>query len=161
MKYAGLKANDIVDGIGVCVSVWVQGCPIHCKGCHNPETWDFNGGIEIQSDKLIDEIIELISKNGVKRNLSILGGEPLAYENLSFVYNLINRVRVAYPDITIYLWTGQTLEDLQQEFNPFINEILTSIDVLIDGPYVEELRDISLPLRGSSNQRVLYKNKDF
>ena len=155
MRYAGLIENDIVDSDdGICVSLWMQGCPHHCKGCHNPETWDFNGGIEIDREKLVENVINSLTQNGVKRNFSILGGEPLAEENLEDTLYIINRVRNKFPKIKIYLWTGYTIENLK------IKD-LKKIDVIIDGLYDEKLRDISLPLRGSSNQRILYRGKDF
>lgn len=155
MRYAGLIENDIVDSDdGICVSLWMQGCPHHCKGCHNPETWDFNGGIEIDREKLVENVINSLTQNGVKRNFSILGGEPLAEENLEDTLYIINRVRNKFPKIKIYLWTGYTIENLK------IKD-LKKIDVIIDGLYDEKLRDVSLPLRGSSNQRILYRGKDF
>lgn len=155
MRYAGLIENDIVDSDdGICVSLWMQGCPHHCKGCHNPETWDFNGGIEIDREKLVENVINSLTQNGVKRNFSILGGEPLAKENLEDTLYIINRIRNKFPKIKIYLWTGYTIENLK------IKD-LKKIDVIIDGLYDEKLRDISLPLRGSSNQRILYRGKDF
>jgi anaerobic ribonucleoside-triphosphate reductase activating protein len=155
MRYAGLIENDIVDSDdGICVSLWMQGCPHHCKGCHNPETWDFNGGIEIDREKLVENVINSLTQNGVKRNFSILGGEPLAEENLEDTLYIINRIRNKFPKIKIYLWTGYTIENLK------IKD-LKKIDVIIDGLYDEKLRDISLPLRGSSNQRILYRGKDF
>ena len=155
MRYAGLIENDIVDSNdGICVSLWMQGCPHHCKGCHNPETWDFNGGIEIDREKLLENVISSLTQNGVNRNFSILGGEPLAKENLEDTLYIINRVRNKFPKIKIYLWTGYTIENLK------IKD-LKKIDVIIDGLYDEKLRDISLPLRGSSNQRILYRGKDF
>lgn len=155
MRYAGLIENDIVDSDdGICVSLWMQGCPHHCKGCHNPETWDFNGGIEIDREKLVENVINSLTQNGVKRNFSILGGEPLAEENLEDTLYIINRIRNKFPKIKIYLWTGYTIENLK------IKD-LKKIDVIIDGLYDEKLRDVSLPLRGSSNQRILYRGKDF
>ena len=155
MRYAGLIENDIVDSDdGICVSLWMQGCPHHCKGCHNPETWDFNGGIEIDREKLVENVINSLTQNGIKRNFSILGGEPLAEENLEDTLYIINRIRNKFPKIKIYLWTGYTIENLK------IKD-LKKIDVIIDGLYDEKLRDVSLPLRGSSNQRILYRGKDF
>lgn len=155
MRYAGLIENDIVDSDdGICVSLWMQGCPHHCKGCHNPETWDFNGGIEIDREKLVENVINSLTQNGVKRNFSILGGEPLAEENLEDTLYIINRIRNKFPKIKIYLWTGYTIENLK------IKD-LKKIDVIIDGLYDEKLRDVRLPLRGSSNQRILYRGKDF
>lgn len=154
MKYAELKYNDIVDcPSGICVSYWCQGCPIHCKGCHNPQTWDFNGGMEIDRDELIKEIIEAISKNGIHRNFSVLGGEPLAPSNVYNTFEIIKAVKEVYPHIEIYLWTGYYLEDLPEEI---IDDIYKYVDILVEGPYDESKRDITLPMRGSSNQKIVY-----
>ena len=155
MRIAGIKYNDIVDcESGICVSLWTQGCPHRCKGCHNPETWDFNGGYEIDEQKLIDIILRAINKNGVSRSFSILGGEPLCEENLSAVERILAKVKKTYPNCLIYIWTGYTLEFLQAKEDERINKIIKNTDYLIDGPYIESLRDIRLPLRGSSNQRI-------
>ena len=159
MRYAEIKYNDIVDGEGVCVSLWVQGCPHRCKGCHNPEQWDFEGGQPLPND-IKSQLIQAISKNNVKRNFSLLGGEPLCEENYNDVFMITKSIRSAYPDIKIFCWTGYTLEELRQKYEN-INEFLDLIDVLIDGRYEEGLRDITLYLRGSSNQRVLKKGIDF
>ena len=153
MRIANIVKNDVVNGIGVCVSLFTQGCPHHCSGCFNSETWDFNGGYE--NHNLKGDIVKAISANGIIRNFSILGGEPLCEENRKMVKEVITAVKIAYPDIKIFVWTGYTLEELQSENDPDINEILENINVLIDGKYIEELRDLGLPLRGSSNQRVL------
>jgi anaerobic ribonucleoside-triphosphate reductase activating protein len=161
MRLADIKYNDIVDGKGVCVSVWLQGCPYHCNGCHNPETWDFNGGRAVEDEeKLIDHILDAIGKNGVQRNLSLLGGEPLCDENnnIEFSFKLLKAAKIKYPDITTYVWTGSRLEKLQKEYK---NELFDYIDVLIDGPFILAQRDLTLELRGSQNQRILYRGKDF
>lgn len=149
MRYAGLIKNDVVNGYDVCVSVWCQGCPHRCQGCHNPETWDFNGGIEIDEDELIEEVLEAINKNGIHRNLSILGGEPLCEENRGFTTRLVKMAKEKYPGVQIFLWTGYLFE----EAVTFCD--LDDVDILIDGKYNEELRNVSLALRGSFNQRVL------
>lgn len=153
MKYAGLIKNDVVNGKNVCVSYWCQGCPIHCKGCHNPQTWDFNGGMEIDRDILIKEIIEAISKNGIHRNFSVLGGEPLAPLNVSDTFEIIKAVKEACPHIEIYLWTGYYLEDLPEEIR---DDVYKYVDILVEGSYDESKRDITLPMRGSSNQKIVY-----
>lgn len=160
MRYSGLVKNDFANGKGVCVSLFTQGCPHRCKGCFNPETWDYDGGKEVPAD-LSQQIIQAISANGIQRNFSILGGEPLCPENREFVNNIINKVKQNYPTIKIFIWTGYTLEDLQKENNPIINSILSNIDTLIDGPYVDELRDLTLELRGSKNQKIRHNGIDF
>lgn len=154
MKYAGLMENDFTDGCGVCVSLWTQGCPHHCSGCHNPKTWDFQGGYDVP-DNIRGEIVKAISANGITRNFSILGGEPLCKENLDFVLNIIKAVRAAYPHIKIYIWTGYTYQELIEQNDNRIIEILKRANVLIDGRYEEDKRDITLPLRGSSNQNII------
>ena len=154
MKYAGLMENDFIDGEGVCVSLWVQYCPFHCPGCHNPQTWDENGGYDVPTD-LKGQIIKAISANGITRNFSVLGGEPLCEQNLDFVLNIVTAVRVAYPNIKIFIWSGYTLEELLERGDERITEIFKRADVLIDGRYEESLRDTTLPLRGSSNQQVI------
>lgn len=154
MNYAGIIKNDVVNGRGVCVSFWCQGCPHRCNGCHNPETWDFNYGKELfDEDVLIEYILNLISKNGIQRNLSILGGEPLCKENIQFVIKLMTMAKDVYPTIKIFLWSGYTIEEIiKMEQSSYF---LTLIDVLIDGKYKEEQRDVSLALRGSTNQRII------
>ena len=159
-RYAGLMTNDFSNGQGVCVSFWVQGCPHKCKGCHNPETWDFYGGKEIPVD-IKGQIIKAICANGITRNFSVLGGEPLCSENLELTEEIIADIRIAFPSIKIFLWTGYTIEELKNQNNNYIKNILNNIDVLIDGKYIQEKRDITLDLRGSANQRILYKNIDF
>lgn len=152
MKYAGIINNDVVNGYDVCVSYWCQGCHFRCPGCHNPQTWDFNGGYDADENELIDKIIKSISENGIQRNLSILGGEPLCNENISFTYRLIHEVKREYPNIKIFCWTGYKFEDL---VDSCLSLILSSVDVLVDGKFDINNRDITLPFRGSKNQRVI------
>lgn len=159
-RYAGLMTNDFTNGEGVCVSFWTQGCPHQCEDCHNPETWDFDGGLELPTD-IKGQIIKAICANDIIRNFSVLGGEPLCPQNLEEVDQIVAAVRAAYPNIKIFLWTGYTLEELKQQKNPHIINILSKINTLIDGRYIKELRDITLKLRGSSNQRILQKGIDF
>ena len=159
-KYAGLNTNDFANGKGVCVSFSTQGCPHHCPGCQNPETWDFEGGKDLPTD-IRGQITKAICANGITRNFSILGGEPLCPQNIEEVDNIVTSVRAAFPHIKIFLWTGYTLDELQKQENKHIINILSHIDVLIDGPYIENERDITLDLRGSKNQRILYHGVDF
>ena len=159
-RYAGLITNDFANGVGTCVSFWTQGCPHHCPGCHNPETWDFNGGKEVPTD-MRGQIIKAICANDIIRNFSVLGGEPLCEENLDEVDKIITGVRMAFPQIKIFVWTGYVLDELVKKNDERINHILSQIDVLIDGPFIEAERDITLELRGSKNQRILYHGVDF
>ena len=158
VKFAAINKNDFINGEGVCVSLWVQGCPHHCKGCHNPEQWDFNGGNEIDIDILINEILIAIKANGIQRNFSILGGEPMAQKNISNTLYILEQVKKHFPNIKTYVWTGYTIEELLSLYN---KEILQNIDILIDGRFILAERDITLKLRGSKNQRILYKGTDF
>lgn len=157
MKFAGLMENDFADGENICVSLWTQGCPFHCPECQNPQTWDFDGGHQVPDD-LRGRIIKAISANGITRNFSVLGGQPLCEQNLDFVLNIITAVRIAYPDIKIFLWTGYTYQQLKQRKDERIEKILKQINTLIDGRYDKNLRDITLKLRGSSNQNIIQLN---
>ena len=156
MQYAGLNYNDVVNGQGVCVSFWTQGCPHHCKGCFNPETWSYSGGYELPSN-IKGQIVKAISNNGIQRNFSILGGEPLCPENRKLVLEILTAVRAAYPNIKIFLWTGYIYEELTERQSETLDNILDTIDVLIDGPFIEAEKDLNLKLRGSKNQRVWRK----
>lgn len=153
MRYNAIIENDIVNGEGVCVSFFVQGCPHRCKGCFNPETWDFTSGREYTSETKW-EIIKLIGANGINRNFSVLGGEPLAAQNVEMTEEIISAVRTAYPHIKIYVWTGFLFTDLINSTNNKIDSILSKIDFLIDGTFDESKKDLSLKLRGSSNQNI-------
>ena len=154
MRYAGLNKNDFTAAPGVSVSFFTQGCPFHCPGCHNPETWNFDGGKEF-TPQLLDEIIEALTANGINRSLAIMGGEPLCEENEFLTLLVISQVKEKLPETKIYVWTGFLYEDLLKKSSPHLQKILAETDVLIDGPYVESLRDITLPMRGSSNQRII------
>lgn len=158
MRIAKIENNDMINGIGVCTSVWFQGCPHHCPGCHNPETWDFKGGYEISYEELEEEVLNKIGENGIIRNLSLLGGEPLCQQNIAYVQKIAAAAKERYPNIRIFCWTGSFIENIIDKYG---KEVLEDIDVIIDGPFILEQRDITLPLRGSKNQRVLYNSIDF
>jgi anaerobic ribonucleoside-triphosphate reductase activating protein len=159
MRYAGIIKNDFSAAPGTSVTFFTQGCPHRCEGCHNPETWDFEGGKEVTHDTIL-EVIEAITANGLHRNLCIMGGEPLCPENQFLTNLIINSVKEKLPDTKIYLWTGYCLEDLDMSNNR-VKSILEQVDCLIDGPYDKTKRDVSLFMRGSSNQRILYKGTDY
>lgn len=158
MRYAEIKENDIVDcDTGICVSLWVQGCPHHCPDCHNPNQWSFDGGYPY-TPEIRDHILDLINKNGIKRNFSVLGGEPLCPENIYGVLQTVKIVRKEFPDIKIFVWTGYRLRELQNQY-PTLD--FSDIDFIIDGRYEKDKRDITLKMRGSTNQRIIDVKKEM
>ena len=161
MRYAGLIKDDTAAGPGLCVTFFTQGCPHRCAGCHNPETWDFEGGMEFRPN-LIEEIVEALIDRDIKRNLCIMGGEPLCPENEFLTMLIISEIRSRLPDVKIYQWRGYTIEDSINQNANLIPQILKEIDFLIDGPYIAALHDSTLKMRGSSNQRIInMKEFDF
>ena len=153
MRYAGIIKNDFSAAPGVSVTFYTQGCPHHCFGCHNPETWDFEGGKEF-TPEVIDEILEALTANNIMRSLAIQGGEPLCVENEFLTLLIVKTVKEKFPDVKIYIWTGYYFNSLPN--TPYIKQILELTDCLVDGPYIEEERDITLPMRGSRNQNIIY-----
>lgn len=163
MRFASMRNLDISNGEGVGVSLFVQGCDRHCFNCFNPDTWDFNGGKE-WTEETKNKFIKLIDKPYINR-ISVLGGEPLAEQNLDEVLSLIKEIRISFPEKTIWLYTGYKFEDLingiyypldsEWEDKILRQSIVKLCDVLIDGEYIDEQRDITLKWRGSSNQRVI------
>lgn len=147
MNYAEIKKVDIANGPGVRVSLFVSGCRNHCKGCFNPETWDFDYGRPF-TRATEDEIIKALRPSWIQ-GLSILGGEPTEEENAAVLIPFLKRVRAALPDKDIWLYSGYTYEALRDK------EILTLADVLVDGPFLLEQKDAGLAFRGSRNQRII------
>ena len=154
MRYAGINYNDMCAAPGVSVTLFTQGCPHHCPGCHNPETWDFEGGKEF-TPNILREIIFALQKNGITRTLCIMGGEPLCEENTLLTLMTIQYVKQRLPDTKIYIWTGYYYKDLLKSSDPKVSLILKEADVLIDGPYINSLKNITLKMRGSSNQSII------
>ena len=159
-KIAGIYWDDTAAAPGISLSVYFSGCHFHCPGCHNPEAQDFNYGRDYNLD-IRQEIMEKLGKNGVMRTLSILGGEPLNEENISDVLNLIGWCKLDYPDLKIYVWTGYTIEELEARDDDDVKAVLRNITCLIDGRYEQDKRDTTLPLRGSSNQRIIMMEDYF
>lgn len=150
-RYALIRKMDVSNGEGIGISLFVQGCHFHCKNCFNPETWDFEGGKE-WNDDVKKRFLELANNEHVHR-ISILGGEPLCEENAETVFELCKEIKTLYPNKKIWVYTGYTWEELIQKH---INkEALNNVDILVDGPYKDELQDFNLMFRGSSNQRVI------
>ena len=153
ISLSGITGDSIVDGPGIRLTIFTQGCPHHCHNCHNPQTWDFEGGKEFRPE-LLDEIVEALTANGIKRSLCIMGGEPLCSENEFLTLLVIKTVKEKLPNTPIYIWTGYFYEELLKK-GGHMDQILEMADYLIDGPYIEDLRDITLEMRGSSNQRII------
>lgn len=156
MRYKEIKPNDAVNGEGICVSLWTVGCPHHCKGCHNSDLWEYNQGEKFTLDTYT-KIMKLLKANGVNRNLSILGGEPLCKENRYDVIFLCSLIKTASPETKIYVWTGYSYEYVIEN----CSDLLKYIDVLIDGKFEIDKKDIRLKLRGSSNQRIIDVKKSL
>jgi anaerobic ribonucleoside-triphosphate reductase activating protein len=154
MKYGNIKFVDSSNGQGVRVSLYVSGCRNHCKGCFNEATWDFDYGEEFTPIQE-NEIIEACKKSFIS-GLTILGGEPMEEVNVTSVSDLIDSVRWVYGDTkSIWLYTGYTFEELVTKDKEVYRNILNKIDCLVDGAYIDELKDMSLQYRGSSNQRII------
>lgn len=155
MRYADIHKMNVSDGPGIGVSLYVQGCELHCLGCFNAETWSLDGGKPFLNVQLLD-IIHYLEPEWMTR-LSILGGEPLREENYYTLAHLARMARNAKPSLLVWLWTGRKMEDVLVEAkkNGDLALLLGRIDVVVDGPFVQDLKDISLQWRGSSNQRVL------
>ena len=172
MRYAQVRSMDISNGEGIGVSLFVQGCPFnpHCYNCFNTETWDFNGGKE-WTPEVEDKLIELANRPYIKR-LSILGGEPLADENLDGILHLVNRFRLSFPNKSIWLYSGFRWEECQpfnedgllkpDKFAPNLQkilhkryEVISMCNVMVDGRYIDSQRNPSKKWAGSDNQRVI------
>ena len=157
MRYAGIIKNDLAAAPGISFTFFSQGCGHHCPGCHNQQTWDFDGGKEFTQETL-DFIKDNIDANGIERTFCVMGGEPLDPNNLFLTDLVISYVKDNFPNKQIYLWTGYTYEELLKRSDSRLKSILQKVNVLIDGPYINELRDITLSMRGSSNQKILTLN---
>ena len=156
MNYCNIKRRDIADGIGVRVTLFVSGCTHHCRGCFQPETWDFAYGQPFDG-AAAEAIFAELSQSFVN-GLTLLGGEPFEPENQRGLLPLLRAVKENFPDKTVWAYSGYTWEELTGTSRArceATDEMLSLIDVLVDGEFVEELRDITLRFRGSANQRIL------
>ena len=161
VNYLGISECSIADGVGVRCVLWISGCSIHCKNCQNPESWDFNAGMPFDENAK-QKLFKALNKPWVK-GLTLSGGNPLAYENLPDVYQILKEIKTKFKNKDIWLYTGYTLTindfntsvDIGWDNGLLLNYILAMCDVVVDGPYIESQRDISLKFRGSSNQRLI------
>lgn len=157
MRYASIKKCDVANGTGVRVSIFVSGCHHHCKGCFNVDAWDFNYGDEYNEDTE-NKILQALDKDYIK-GLTLLGGEPLEYVNQKGLLPLVKKVKEKFPNKTIWCYTGykfdeDVLDDMCKKW-PETNELIHNLDIVVDGKYDEDLRDLRLKFKGSSNQRII------
>ena len=154
IRIAGVVRESFVDGPGIRFTVFCQGCPHHCPGCHNPATHDFSGGYDCEIEKILDAV----SKNPMLDGITFSGGEPLCQPE-AFL-ELAREIRSRFPQLNIVIFTGYTYEELQQMWDgrPALKELLKLTDYLIDGRYMEKQRDLTLQFRGSQNQRIIDMN---
>lgn len=157
MRYAGIIYDDTAAAPGLCLTFFTQGCPIHCPGCHNPETWNPDGGHEF-TPEVLQRVVDGITANGVTRNLCIMGGEPFAPYNIFLTHLIIKTVKEAHPDAKVFIWTGYYLDDLPTT-NPHVRAILDLTDCVVEGPFEINKRDVTLKMRGSSNQKITWLTK--
>jgi len=154
MRYNKIRKMDISNGPGVRVSIFMQGCTFNCKQCFNPETHDFEGGKEF-NEETIDRVIELCNNENIS-GLSILGGEPLHPKNIEGTTKLVKTFKEKLPDKNVWIWSGFSFDGELKD-----KEVLKYTDVLVDGRYVDELRNPTLKWRGSENQRVIDVQKSL
>ncbi len=165
MKYAKIKKCDVANGPGVRVSLFVSGCNHHCKNCFNREAWDFNYGKEFTEDEQ-NEIIEDLKPEYIT-GLSLLGGEPFERTNQEGLVPLIKKVKEKYPNKKIWCYTGFTFDNqiigemIKKEGRKTTKEMLENIDYIVDGKFIEELKDPKLRFKGSSNQRIIDVKKSL
>lgn len=161
MFYSNIKDYDIADGEGVRVTLFVSGCTNHCRGCFQPQTWDFGFGQEY-TQETEEQLLAMLDRPMID-GLTLLGGEPFEPENQRVLTGLLRRVRERFPDKTVWSYTGfvyeRDLQEGQRRHCEVTDEMLSYLDVLVDGPFIEEKKNISLAFRGSENQRVLDMRK--
>lgn len=157
MNYADIKQYDIANGPGIRVSLFVSGCTHACKGCFNYVAWDFNYGQKFGEEQ-IEHILKSLEPSYIK-GFTVLGGEPMEYSNQEGILLLLKRVREVYPELSIWCYSGYLFDkdivDRMCKENPNTRELLSYIDMIVDGPFVEELKSLNLRFRGSSNQRII------
>lgn len=160
IRVANISDFDIADSIdGICISLWTAGCPHKCPGCHNSELWNGNDFPEMSKEEIFERLKKAMLKSDIKKNLSILGGEPLIPENIEDLNWVISQFHLQFPNSTIYLWSGYTLKELKKRKDKNLKNIFKNINYLIDGRF-DINKKKNLKLRGSSNQNI-YKKTIF
>lgn len=151
MKIAGLIRDSLVNGVGLRDVIFMQGCPHHCEGCQNPHTWNPDGGIEMTVDEIVNELKD--SSN----NITLSGGEP--FMNKTQLLDLVFKINEEFPNKTIWIYTGYKLEEL----SPWVLAVLSmrNVEVIVDGEFIEDLKDSNLQFRGSSNQRLIDLQRSY
>lgn len=161
MNYVQIRKMDISNGEGIGVSLFVSGCHFHCKNCFNSIAWDYSYGQRF-TEETMQTILQLLQRDFIKR-FTILGGEPLDDKNVETVYNIIQQVRQHNSNIKIWLYSGYTFEEIMKQtdvYGEYRKKVLKIIDVLVDGQYIDELKDLNLQFRGSSNQRIIHLKEE-
>ena len=155
MRILNITSPDVNNGAGFRVTLWVAGCSHHCKGCHNPETWNYKQGKTLRDVR--KDLFEQLDKQYIQ-GITLSGGDPLAQSKISLIqlYFLLRKIKRKFPHKDIWIYSGYTYEEIMQD--SFKKLVLSVCDVLVDGPYKYSLRDTSLAFRGSSNQRIIYLN---
>lgn len=155
MRYAQIRKMDISNGEGIGVALFTQGCPFHCKGCFNPETWNYNSGKE-WTKEIEEYFLSLIKPEHIER-ITFLGGEPLIEENLTDLKRLIKKIKQSFNNKKIWIYSGNTFEKMSKKQL----EVLSLADILVDGPFILEEKNLNIPFRGSTNQRIIDIQKTF
>lgn len=156
MNYMDIIKDDLINGTGVRVSLFVSGCSHGCNGCYNESSWDYRSGNTFGNEQ-IDIILNELKKPYVE-GLTLLGGDPLMPKNINTILELCKVVKSTFPEKNIWCWSGYTLEEI---LDNHAKDVLEYVDVLVDGKFILELKNLKLPFRGSENQRILYKGIDY
>ena len=153
MNYHNITYPDMNNGAGLRVVLWLSGCSHHCAKCQNPQTWNPNSGI-LFDNKAHDELFEALSHDYIS-GITFSGGDPLNEANLYEVYNLINDIKTFFPNKTIWMYTGYTFDEIFEGTNSLRKQIVQKCDILVDGKYIDSLKDVNYPWAGSINQRII------
>lgn len=150
MKLAGIVMDSIVDGSGIRMTIFFQGCPHHCKGCHNPESWDYDVSCE---EKSVSEILELFDNDSILSGITLSGGEPFSERNFNEILELVKEIKQRGK--SVWAFTGYTIEQLLNKYPKLKDDILSYIDIIVDGPFILEQKNLLLTFKGSENQRLI------